>query len=90
MGSQMASVAKSLRTPEFETLRECLVELRNTAGLSQRAVAEKLDVSPSWVAKVEIGERRIDLVEFCWFCRAVGRDPAKVAPRVIRRMTSRR
>ena len=83
-------MAKSLGTPEFDVLRQCLAELRSEAGLSQRAVAARLGVSRSWVAKTEIGERRLDLVEFCWFCKAIGRDPAKTAPRIIRRMVSRR
>ena len=86
----MVSMAKSLGTPEFDTLRKCLAELRRNAGLSQRAVAARLDVSRSWVAKCEIGERRIDLVEFCWFCKAIDRDPVKIAPTIIHRMVSKR
>ena len=86
----MVSMGKSLGTPEFEILRKYLTEIRDKANLSQRAVAKKLRVSPSWVAKVETGERRIDMVEFCWFCKAIGRDPAKIAPTIIRRMVSKR
>lgn len=83
-------MAKSLGTPEFEILRKSLAELRNKAKLTQREVAIRLDVSPSWVAKVEMGERRIDMVEFCWLCKVMGSDPAKVAPTIIRRMMATR
>jgi transcriptional regulator with XRE-family HTH domain len=49
-----------------------LTELRVSAGLSQRQLAGVLKVPHSWVAKVESGERRIDAVEFGWFCAACG------------------
>jgi transcriptional regulator with XRE-family HTH domain len=60
-----------------------LAEMRQTAGLSQRALAERLRVPHSWVAKVESGERRVDLVEFCWICRACGQDADVVAADLI-------
>ena len=61
---------KSTHTAEYAALRARLVAVRTAAGLSQRALAERLRVPHSWVAKVEAGERRIDLVEFAWFCAA--------------------
>ena len=86
----MAPMTKSVRTPEFKTLSKYLKEIREKADLSQRAVAKELKVSASWVAKVETRGRRIDMVEFCWFCKAVGSDPAQSARTVIRRMMSKR
>ena len=70
---------KSTHTPEYRALCERLIAVRHKAGLSQRELAKKLRVSPSWVAKVEQGERRLDLVEFCWLCRACNSDPMAVA-----------
>jgi transcriptional regulator with XRE-family HTH domain len=69
---------KSTHTPEYGALRAALRELRNAAGLSQRDLAAMLDVPPSWVANVETGERRIDLIEFCWFVSQCGANPAAV------------
>lgn len=66
---------KSVHSPDYRAVRTELRRLREAAGLSQRDLALKLDVPHSWVAKVETGERRIDLVEFCWFARACGSDP---------------
>ncbi len=86
----MGAVPKSLGTPEYEMLRGRLAELRHGAGLSQRALAAKMRVSPSWIAKVESGERRVDLVEFCWFCQALDLDPAETAAKVVRSMTGRK
>jgi transcriptional regulator with XRE-family HTH domain len=63
---------KSIHTPEYAALRAQLHKIRTDAGLSQRDLAARLKVPHSWVAKVENGERRIDLVEFCWFVEACG------------------
>src|SRR4051812_3047629 len=74
---------KSTHTPEYAALRTRLAALRAGAGLSQRGLAERLSVPHSWVAKVESGERRIDLVEFGWFCRACGVSAGAVAGEVL-------
>jgi transcriptional regulator with XRE-family HTH domain len=66
---------KSTHTTEYFALRAELVAARKIAALSQRDLAAILKVPHSWVAKVESGERRIDLVEFCWFLAACGLDP---------------
>jgi transcriptional regulator with XRE-family HTH domain len=74
---------KSTHSSEYRKLRAELVRIRAEAGLSQRGLAEILQVQPSWVAKVESGERRIDLIEFCWFLAACGGDTAVVLPRIM-------
>jgi hypothetical protein len=58
--------------------------------LSQRELAATLLVPHSWVAKVESGERRIDLVEFGWFVAACGGDPAAVSRNLFRTFTRAR
>lgn len=75
---------KSIYTAESAELREILRETRRQAGLSQRDLAVKLAVSPSWIAKVETGERRIDVIEFGWFVAACGGDVAGAFARVAR------
>jgi transcriptional regulator with XRE-family HTH domain len=74
---------KSTHTTEYAHLRERLTELRAAAGLSQRALAAALNVPHSWVAKVESGDRRIDLVEFAWFCAACGAAPEAEATALL-------
>jgi transcriptional regulator with XRE-family HTH domain len=65
---------KSIYTAESSEVRDILRKVRQQAELSQRDLAAKLGVSPSWVAKVETGERRIDLIEFGWFVAACDGD----------------
>jgi len=73
---------KSVHTKEYKALRAELRAIREKAGLSQRDLAAKLNVPHSWVAKVEAGERRIDVVELCWFIAACGEDAVRLMSRL--------
>jgi transcriptional regulator with XRE-family HTH domain len=78
---------KSVHTAEYRALRSELKRLRVEAGLSQRALATSLDVPHSWIAKVESGERRIDLIEFYNFVLACGCEPSAVFESISRKIT---
>ena len=75
---------KSVHTKEYKALRAELRAIREKAGLSQRDLAAKLGVPHSWVAKVEAGERRIDVVELAWVLGACGEDAGRVFSRIKR------
>jgi transcriptional regulator with XRE-family HTH domain len=81
---------KSVHTAEYAALRTELRAAREGAALSQRRLAARLKVPHSWVAKVENGERRIDLVEFCWFVSACGSDPQAVTERLLQLISTSR
>ena len=51
--------------------------LRKAAGLTQTAVAERLGKPPSYVAKYELGDRRLDVLEYLDVAAAIGFDPSK-------------
>jgi transcriptional regulator with XRE-family HTH domain len=73
---------KSVHTKEYKALRAELRAIREKAGLSQRDLAAKLNVPHSWVAKVEAGERRLDVVELGWLATACGEDAAQLVARL--------
>ncbi|WPZ23228.1 helix-turn-helix transcriptional regulator [Sulfitobacter faviae] len=52
-----------------------MVKLRRAAGLSQANLAEKLGKPASYVAKYELGERRLDAVELCIILKAISSEP---------------
>jgi transcriptional regulator with XRE-family HTH domain len=56
-------------------LLELLILARRQGGLTQQAVAERLDRPQSFVAKYENGERRLDVLEFLAVARALEADP---------------
>lgn len=80
----MGAMRKSIYSAEYGAVCAALREVRARAGLTQRGLAARLKVSPSWVAKVEMGERRVDVVEFVRFVRACGGDVGMVMGEVAR------
>ncbi|MDD3276796.1 MAG: helix-turn-helix transcriptional regulator [Kiritimatiellales bacterium] len=68
---------KTIHSPASQIFCSLLREERQNAGLSQNMLAEKLNRPQSFVAKIEKGERRVDLVEFLTITHAMGIDPVK-------------
>lgn len=62
-----------------------IVEMRNKAGFTQRDLAKKLGREHSFVARIEQGERRVDIVEFYLICRACKVSPEKVILDLVRK-----
>ena len=83
---QHASMNKTIYSRQSECVREMLVGLRTKARLTQRQLAGKLSRERSLVGRLELGERRLDMVEFFWFCCACEADPAKEAARLMRQL----
>lgn len=65
----------SIHSKVYKDLIERLIESRNSAGLTQQAVADRLDLPQSYVAKVEGFERRLDVIEYLEFANAIDLDP---------------
>lgn len=60
------------------------MEARKSAGLSQHELARRLKRSQSFIAKLEVGERRLDVVEFIEIARALGKEPTELLSRVLK------
>jgi transcriptional regulator with XRE-family HTH domain len=86
----MGAMKKSIHTAEYRRLRSFLRETREKAGLSQRQLAARLKVPHSWVAKVENGERRMDVVELCWLISACDGDPVALCQKLLREIDDSR
>lgn len=69
---------KTLWSDAQAALVAALVQARKAAGLSQAVLAKKLKCQQSLIARIESGERRIDVVELVILARALGVDPAEV------------
>jgi len=60
---------------EQAKLRDQFIQARKSTGLTQVELADRLGRPQSFVSKYERGERKLDVVEFCEVCRALGIDP---------------
>jgi transcriptional regulator with XRE-family HTH domain len=83
---------KAFHSARYQQFRECLIERRRRAALTQTDLADRLGRPQSYVAKYETGERRLDVIEFLEIADAAGFDAAEVlrelqsiAPRSRRR-----
>jgi transcriptional regulator with XRE-family HTH domain len=76
---------KSTFTPEHTVFIKLLRETRQTAGLTQAQVADRLRTTQSIVSKWERGELRLDLVQVQAACRALGTTLATFAREFDRR-----
>ena len=68
-------MAKSQHTPENTLLRQLLINAREGRKITQASLAAALGKPQSFIAKIEVGERRLDVLEFCAIVRALGLDP---------------
>jgi transcriptional regulator with XRE-family HTH domain len=73
-----------VQSPEYEALARIIVKARQDAHLTQREVAARLSKPPSYVAKIEARERRIDVVEFVAIVQAIGADERQLFDELIR------
>src|SRR5437773_12395134 len=83
--SHYGCVNKTIYSRQGQCLRETITELRRQAGLTQRQLAAKLRREHNRIGRLELGERRLDVVEFYWLCKAGGADPEKTATERTRR-----
>lgn len=63
---------KSTFTHEYLVMRRLLRKYRTEANLTQTEFARLVGETQSYISKVERGERRLDLVQLQFFCRALG------------------
>lgn len=63
--------------------------MRERAGMTQRDLAEAVGWDKSLIAKIELGERRVDLIEFFWLVVALGLEPRCEASAVMTAISRR-
>ncbi len=60
---------KTIHSRMSKLVSQKIVEMRKTAGYTQRDLAKKLGREHSFVARIEQGERRVDIVELFLICK---------------------
>ncbi|MND45339.1 helix-turn-helix protein [compost metagenome] len=68
----------SIFTQRHQEFIAFIASVRKAADVTQAELAERLGKPQSFVSKVERGERRLDVIEFCQVAEALGKDPAKL------------
>lgn len=68
-------MSRSVFTDAYNSVVEYLIQLRKDAGVSQVELARRLGRTQQFVSYIETRERRLDVVEFYAYVRALGGDP---------------
>lgn len=75
-------MSKSLGSARHRALISLLIEQRERLGFTQAQLAEKLGEYQSFVARLESGQRRVDVVEFLQLAELLEFDPKAVLDRL--------
>ncbi len=70
-------------TEQHERWGKILRSARQKAGLTQADLAAKLHRPQSFVAKVESGERKLEMIEFIEYANILGADPGKLVEALL-------
>jgi len=89
MGKSLGRTRHWVASPAYRIVVEALVNARHEAGLSQQIIADRLHKPASYVAKIELGERRLDVVEFVALARAIGTDESRLFAGVLQAFPDR-
>jgi transcriptional regulator with XRE-family HTH domain len=73
---------KTLGDARHEALIAFLVAKRTEVGLTQTELASRMKVYQSLIARMESGERRVDVVEFIKLAQVLGFDPVTAISRL--------
>jgi transcriptional regulator with XRE-family HTH domain len=75
-------MAKTLETEKHKALIALLIAKREMAGLTQTQLAEALGEYQSFVARLESGQRRVDVIELIELAGILGFDAAQMVREV--------
>ena len=75
-------MAKTLGSRRHKALIALLTERREALGMTQTQLADRLGEYQSFVARLESGQRRVDVVEFLELAEVLGFDAGKALVRL--------
>jgi transcriptional regulator with XRE-family HTH domain len=73
---------KTIHSKRHKRLVELVTAERKNAGIRQVQLAKKLKKSQTWIARLEGGERRLDVIELIELAEAIGFDARAIVTAV--------
>ncbi|MCA1442678.1 helix-turn-helix transcriptional regulator [Ensifer sp. IC4062] len=74
---------KTLGSRGHEALVALLIEKRKIAGLTQDDLAKAVGEHQSFIARLESGQRRIDVIEYVTLAQVIGFDPIEALKQLV-------
>ncbi|MEB7884350.1 helix-turn-helix domain-containing protein [Serratia fonticola] len=78
----------SIYSEEYQMVIKALRKARIAKGITQESLAQALDRPQSFIAKVENGERRLDVVEFVHISNLLSLNPVSVIEKIPQKHSS--
>lgn len=72
---QISHFAGSVNSPDNQKLTVWFRAQRHKQNLTMRELGQRLNIPHSYISKIEHCERRLDVVEFTRYCKALEVDP---------------
>lgn len=79
-------MSKTIFTGHHKLLVQILIEARKKSGLKQSEVAQRLGKDQTFISLIERSQRRIDVLEFYAYARALGEDPLTLYSKLVERL----
>lgn len=79
----MVIMTKSIYTKKYNQFRNLLIDARKHSGLSQTQLSKIVSKPQSFISKYEIGERRLDVIEFLEISKALNINPIDILNQLI-------
>ena len=76
----------SVYSDEYQRVINALKKARKEKGITQAQLAEAFGKPQSFIAKVENGERRLDVVEFVHLAQLIGFEPINHGHCIVNRI----
>ncbi|WP_070155606.1 helix-turn-helix domain-containing protein [Sphingobium phenoxybenzoativorans] len=76
-------------SPDYRAAIDAIKAARIAQKISQRELARRLGKPPSFVNKIELLERRLDILEFVQISQAIGIGPEKLMQTVLAAVTDK-
>ena len=76
-------MSKSVSSDENKVLMQWLKEQRKEKGHTMRTLSQIIGTPHSFIGKVENQERRLDIVEYIRYCRALEVDPIEGLKKIL-------
>lgn len=77
------ATSPGFRDPRYRALISRLSDERRRQGITQAELASRLGLHKQFVSRVELGERRLDVVEFADLSLALGLDPRDLLAELV-------
>jgi DNA-binding XRE family transcriptional regulator len=84
LSAATAMKSRERGSPQYDELRQLLLERRQQAKLTQRELAGRLGWDQKIISKPESGSKRLTVLELIEIARALQFDPAAAIRRVMR------